>query len=67
MSDGRVISRDSCDEKPSRRVWVTGPHFGTDVYSSTEDPAEASEFTVDEAMSLVERKSWRNPLIERRS
>ena len=60
------ITRDSSDEKPKRRVWITGPHFG-DVFSSTEDPAKASDFSPDDAVALVQRK-WKgsNPLIEGR-
>jgi hypothetical protein len=60
-----LISRDNADAKPRRRVFVTGPHFGRDIYSSVETRNEAvsesSEglFKRSEAERLIAAGKWR--------
>jgi hypothetical protein len=58
---------------PADRVFVTGPHFGDGhghghagaVFSSTENPAEASRYDRDKAEAiLAAHRSWRSPKIE---
>lgn len=71
-SDFVVISRDTRGEtvngKPRpKRVYITGPHFNTDIYSSTEDKAQASRYTRAEANELlVAQGKWQNhmPAVE---
>lgn len=48
------------------RVFITGPHFGRDIYSSTEDPSKASCFERGEAERLLALGKWRGsaPRIE---
>ena len=41
------------------RVYVTGPHFGGDVFSSTTGPAEASRFSRVDAESMIRRGKWK--------
>lgn len=63
MSETVVITRDTRGEtvngkpRPSR-VFITGPHFGMDVFSSTEDPAEASRYSREEAERLLAEGKW---------
>jgi hypothetical protein len=40
------------------RVFITGPHFGRDVFSSTEDREKASRFTRTEAERLLRSGKW---------
>lgn len=41
------------------RVYVTGPHFSRDIFSSTRDRAKATRYSEDEAKRLVTTK-WRH-------
>jgi hypothetical protein len=60
MSDQVVITRKGTDigKNIHKRVYVTGPHFDRDVFSSTEDPAEASTFYRHEAEALLALGKW---------
>lgn len=50
---------------PPERVYVTGPHFGRDVFSSTSNPDEASRFKRDEAHLTIRRcSSWQDARVE---
>jgi hypothetical protein len=63
-SDHVFIQRRSADHSTwGHPVYVTGPHFGSDIYSSTEDPNKASVFTRTEAQRLIAKK-WRGLLPE---
>lgn len=58
-----VITRECADLDDSGvrrpgRVYVTGPHFGDDIYSSTTDQDGASRFPLVVAQRLVDTK-WR--------
>lgn len=76
MSDKRyVITRqqgggttNGVPHDTSKRVYVTGPHFGSDVFSSTADPAKASRYTQEEAERILHppgrRRYWPEPRIE---
>jgi len=64
-----IISRDASGDtiggvEQTGRVYITGPHFGADVFSSTRDPRAASTFSPEEAMELCRTRHWRNPRIE---
>jgi hypothetical protein len=65
MSERVIISRDTRGEtvngKPrAPRVYITGPHFGSqDIFSSTEDPSEATEYERHEAEALLALGKWR--------
>ena len=61
-----VITRRGSDvgKNTDRRVYVTGPLFGIDVYSSTESLAEASRFTRREAERIIHKWTARDPEIE---
>jgi hypothetical protein len=51
----------------NRRVYVTGPHFGADIFSSTDDPNEPDAlFDRAEAEAYVREGKWRHldPAIE---
>jgi hypothetical protein len=68
-NDQFVITRDTRGEtvngKPRpARVYITGPHFGTDIFSSTDDPKEASRYTRAEAERLVSKWRHHTPQIE---
>jgi hypothetical protein len=60
MSDYVLIERDSSDVGKPGRVYVTGPHFGRGVYSSTRDRSEASRFTRAEVDRLFALGKWRH-------
>lgn len=60
MSGSVLITRNSADHSTrGQRVYVTGPHFGIDVYSSTFNRAEATRYDRAEAEKLVASK-WQN-------
>jgi hypothetical protein len=66
MSERVIISRDTRGEtvngKPRPpRVYITGPHFGSDyIFSSTEDPSEATEYERHEAEALLAFGKWQH-------
>lgn len=71
MTDDQVvITREqsgSVNGKPlTGRVFVTGPHFSRDIYSSTVEPAEATVFSRAHAERLLAQGAWRTsaPRIE---
>ena len=53
-----LIVRDSSDVGKPGRVYVTGPHFGRGVYSSTRDREQATRFEPDEAKRLLAEGKW---------
>lgn len=53
-----IIERDNSDLGASGRVFVTGPHFGADIFSSTEDEDEASVFYHHEAKAMLAMGKW---------
>ena len=65
-----IISRESADytrqpdgslvKKYDCRVYVTGPHFGGDIFSSTLFRAEASRFTREQAEEYIREGKWRS-------
>lgn len=62
-----LITRFSAEESQrGQRVYVTGPHFGFDIYSSTFHREQASRFPRFEAERLLAEGKWRNltPQIE---
>jgi hypothetical protein len=65
-----VITRDSNETvngvRREGRVFITGPHFGGDIYSSTTDRTQASRFERREAERLLALGKWRgnDPRIE---
>jgi hypothetical protein len=66
-----VITRDVSNEtvggvRREGRAFITGPHFGGDIYSSTTDRAQASRFERHEAERLLALGKWRgnDPRIE---
>jgi hypothetical protein len=63
----RLASGEVVDGVPRPfRVYITGPHFGTDVYSSTDDRDRATVFSRRDAERLIARGMWhtRAPRIE---
>lgn len=54
-----TVTREPCD-----RCYVTGPHFGGDIYSGTADIAEATRYDIETARKLAATK-WRDarPLV----
>lgn len=45
--------------KLTGRCYVTGPHFNVGVFSSTDDRAQASRYTPDEAERLIRtHRTW---------
>jgi hypothetical protein len=69
MSDRVIITRGTRGETVNgqprpERVYITGPHFGTDVYSSTEARENASPFRREEAERLLADGYWQHHLPE---
>ena len=67
MNDRVVITRDDNSiPQQAQRVYITGPHFGEGIYSSTTDPAKASTFSREKAEELIAEGKWRgcNPEIQ---
>lgn len=54
-----LIRRASSDPATPGDVYVTGPHFGADVYSSTRLVSEASRFEEEAANNLIATGHWR--------
>ena len=60
MSDVVLIERDSADASArGTRVFVTGPHFGGDIYSSTTNRDAASRFDRRTAERMLAVGKWR--------
>jgi len=73
MTAEYIITRESsavASSNPAKilapgRVYVTGPHFGRDVFSSSDTIDGADRYTRADAEKYVrERTSWKNPRIE---
>lgn len=69
MTDMVQITRKGTDlgVNIDRRVYVTGPHFGAGVFSSTDDPADPETlFTPTDATRLLLEGKWRglDPVVE---
>jgi hypothetical protein len=45
--------------QPVGDVYVTGPHFGGDIWSHTYRVSEAAKFTAEDAARKLVEKSWR--------
>lgn len=62
-----IISREqhgTTNGKPlPPRCYVTGPHFGTSIFSGTQDESKASRFSRSEAEMLVAKRSWQGAII----
>lgn len=55
-----LIERDSSDLGKPGRVYVTGPHFGRAVYSSTREREQATRYEREDAERLLAEGKWRN-------
>jgi hypothetical protein len=59
-----LITHDSgatSNGRPLGRVYVTGPHFGSDTWSHTYDPSTAATWPDEESAWLeINRRSWRH-------
>lgn len=61
-----LITRESAEVGKPGRVYVTGPHFGYDTFSSTRLRTEATRFDRAEAERYLALGKWRmhSPRIE---
>lgn len=61
-----IIERDSAETGKPGRVFVTGPHFNANIYSSTRDEDEASTFDYYMAKAMLAQGKWHhlNPEIK---
>lgn len=69
MTDMVHITRNGTDvgKNLDRRVYITGPHFGAGVFSSTDDPADPETFfTPEDAARYIRQGKWshNDPRIE---
>lgn len=57
----RYIYPGTTNGKPVGLVFITGPHFGQDIWSHTKKVAEAATWdTFEEAYQELSRRSWRH-------